>query len=140
MGVGGSHATWPFAMWLANHSSRDGYRDIVCNLREGGEKSTDSVEGAAAQESIDSLEGEGVHHFSQTTNNPLSSFVKRMFRFFSEWHFSQQSSPAPNPLLLCTPIYSVQPLAWFTQKEESSVASAMLSSEVNSPVVHGNSQ
>ena len=48
------------------------------------EKSTDPVEGGAAQESIDSVEGEeSMHCFSQTTNNPHSLFVKLMFRFHS---------------------------------------------------------
>ena len=60
------------------------------------EKSTDSVQGATAQEPIDSVEGEE-SSFGQTTNNPLSPFVKWTFRFNSEWYFSQRSPPSPQP-------------------------------------------
>ena len=42
------------------------------------------------------------------TNNPLSPFVKRTFRFYSEWYFSNDLRP-PNPLQLCTSMIGSAP-------------------------------
>ena len=61
------------------------------------EKSTDSVQGAAAQNSIDSVEEEEstVSVKRPTTHSvPLSS-GRAPCRFYSEWYFFQQSSPIP---------------------------------------------
>ena len=68
------------------------------------EKSTDSVQGAAAQESIDSVEGEeSTVSVERPTTHSVPSLSRRSCSFYSEWYFFQRSSP-PNPLLLCSPM------------------------------------
>ena len=80
---------------------RDGYKDILCNAIDR-EKSTDSVQGTAAQESTDSVERE---ESTVSVERATSPFVERTFRFYTlSGTFSSDLRP-PNPLQLCTPMH-----------------------------------
>ena len=84
---------------------RDGYKDILC-ITQDREKSTDSVQGAASQESINSVEGEEstVSVERPTTHSvPLSSGCSGSTLSGT---FSNDLRP-PNPLQLCTPMVQI---------------------------------
>ena len=63
-------------------------------------KSTDSVEGAAAHKSTDSVEGAAAQ---ESTNSVEGAAAQESTN--SVINFVHASPPPPNPLLLCTPMF-----------------------------------